>query len=321
MKPSTKRYLLISAAILAVLAVLLYQNNTSAPETAPASPPTHASSPDSPAQPASVNTSPQPQPASIRLPVLRLSGQLGDGSPDSRRAALAALPRDLHPGELSTIYAAILEHPQPTDFPRRAWHAFFNDTLNALVLDQQQPVAELPERLLAIVQDVDRHRVIRDYALQHLLAFAEHRAEASERVELMETAWEGIDKTRDSYRGTYLVALSYQAGEPGWPAVESVSTKAWKVAASGDAHVLSRITALQVCGKLGYQEALPLALQIAADVQAHMTLRTSAIATIGDLGLVEDQVFLNELAERSPPRLQVAIQAALARIDRKKGQA
>ena len=100
-----------------------------------------------------------------------------------------------------------------------------------------------------------------------------------------------------------------------------MSNKAWEVAASGDAHVLSRISALQVCGKLGHREALPLALEIAGDAKAHMTLRTSAIATIGDLGLQSESDFLNELAQRSPPRLKVAIQAALARIDRKKGQA
>jgi len=84
--------------------------------------------------------------------------------------------------------------------------------------------------------------------------------------------------------------------------------------------VLSRISALQVCGKLGYADALPLALEIAADRQAHMTLRTSAIATIGDLGTAAERSKLTTLAERSPPRLQVAIDAALIRIGQKKGQ-
>jgi hypothetical protein len=52
-----------------------------------------------------------------------------------------------------------------------------------------------------------------------------------------------------------------------------------------------------------------------------MTLRTSAIATIGDLGSESERTSLASLAQHSPPRLQVAIQAALARINQKKGQA
>jgi hypothetical protein len=60
---------------------------------------------------------------------------------------------------------------------------------------------------------------------------------------------------------------------------------------------------------------------VATDSQAHMTLRTSAIATIGDLGSESERTSLASLAQHSPPRLQVAIQAALARINQKKGQA
>ena len=313
MKSSKIRFLVISTAALVLLATFLYQNSRPAPE-----PPTQVSGLKS--QPSPQVSGLRPHPSQTRPSVLRLTGQLGDGSPASRRDALPTLPRDLNAGELAAIYAAILEHPQPADFPRRAWHALFNDTLNALVIDQENPVADLPERLLAIVKDADRDRVIRDYALQHLLAFAEYRAEPSGRVELLEAAWQGIASTHDSFHGTYLLALSYQAGAPGWPAPESIAAKAWQVASAEEAHVLSRITALQVCGKLGYHPALPLARQIAADRQAHMTLRTSAIATLGDLGDDPERGLLVSLAERSPPRLQVAIQAALARIEQKKGQ-
>jgi hypothetical protein len=193
--------------------------------------------------------------------------------------------------------------------------------LNTLVLDQKETVADLPDRLMSIVTDTDRHRVIRDYALQHLLSFAEYRMKGSERVAVLDSAWAAISGTRDSFRGTYLVTLSYRAGEVGWPTDEDVSAKAWQVASSDDAHVLSRITALQVCGKLGHQEALPLALKIAADTKAHMTLRTSAIATVGDLGTMEERSFLSELAKSSPPRLLVAIEAALGRIKAKENPA
>ena len=315
MKNSKLLFLAISGAALVVLSTVLYRDSRSLPDTAP-------EQTASPAHTAESDSSPNdPAPLPIRESVLRLTGQLGDGAPASRRAALRTLPPDLNPKELDAIYASILEHPQPETFPRRAWHALFSDTLNALVLQQNTPVADLPHRLLAIVKDAGRHRVLRDYALQQLLSFAEYRAGQSQRVGLLETTWQEISQTRDSFRGTYLLALSYQAGEPGWPAAAEVATKAWQVASADDARVLSRITALQVCGKLGHREALPLALQIATDSQAHMTLRTSAIATIGDLGSESERTSLASLAQHSPPRLQVAIQAALARINQKKGQA
>jgi len=318
MKKSKILFLVLSGAAFIMLGTILYRNGQPLPVAAPEALPQEISQSEK-TESDSITTTPAP--LTVRESVLQLTAQIGDGTPQSRRAALKTLPKDLNEKELASIYASIINHPQPEAFSHRAWHAFFNDTLNALVLDQKQPIAELPDRLLAIVQDADRHRVIRDYALQHLLAFAEYRADETERVGLLETAWQKIAATRDSFHGTYLLALSYQAGEPGWPTEEDVSAKAWQVASADDAHVLSRITALQVCGKLGYREALPLAVVIAGDTRAHMTLRTSAIATIGDLGTDAERTLLTTLAERSPPRLQVAIQAALARIDQKKGQA
>ena len=318
MNKSKILFLVLSGAAFIMLGTILYQSGQPLPVEAPEALPQAMSPPNAEesADPEAVT----PAPLTVRESVLQLTGQIGDGTPQSRRAALKALPNDLNEKELASIYTAILQHPQPEDFARRAWHAFFNDTLNALVLHQKEPVVELPSRLLAIVQDAERHRVIRDYALQHLLAFAEYRSAPSERVEQLEAAWQGIAATHDSFHGTYLLALSYQAGTPGWPTPENIAAKAWKVASADDAHVLSRISALQVCGKLGYADALPLALEIAADRQAHMTLRTSAIATIGDLGTAAERSKLTTLAERSPPRLQVAIDAALIRIGQKKGQ-
>ena len=309
---------MLAGAAFVVLGTMLYRHGGPVSEKAketlpPAASPTQAPETDS------ITTTPAP--LRVREAVLQLTGQLGDGAPKTRRDALEVLPLDLNKKELETIYARIVEHSRPEAFPRRAWHAFFNDTLNALVLDQKNPVADLPGRLLAVVEDSQRHRVIRDYALQHLLAFAEYRAEPSERVDLLETAWQAISQTRDSFRGTYLLATAYRAGDPGWPTEEDISKKAWQVASADDANVLSRISALQVCGKLGYQEALPLALEIAADTGAHMTLRTSAIATIGDLGSEAERGELVSLARRSPPRLRVAIEAAILRIDGKRKQA
>jgi hypothetical protein len=309
---------LLVATLVLVIALFIRNQNKSSPQATPEVRPELAKE-LSVSEDESISTTPAP--LVLREPVLELTGLSGDGALLARRVALEALPEDLNQKELDTIYTNILEYSRPEGYATRAWHAFFNDVLNALVLDQEKPVADLPDRLMAIVNDTARHRVIRDYALQHLLSFAEHRMKGSERVAVLDSAWAAISGTRDSFRGTYLVTLSYRAGEVGWPTDEDVSAKAWQVASSDDAHVLSRITALQVCGKLGHQEALPLALKIAADTKAHMTLRTSAIATVGDLGTMEERSFLSELAKSSPPRLLVAIEAALGRIKAKENPA
>jgi len=256
----------------------------------------------------------------IRDLVQLLAGTQGDGSISTRRKALETLPVDLSASEYRHILEYVLLAEQPDEVYYRAWHAFFNDTLNALIIDQTVPLTVLPADLAVILNDEGRHRVIRDYALQHLLAFAEYRSGDEERLRLLEEVWQALDSTRDSFRGTYLVAVSYRAGESGWPSKEAVARQALAVASADEAHVLSRISALQVCGKLGREEALSLAQEIAGDTGAHMTLRTSAIATIGDLGTKIEQGFLTELAGRSPRRLQIAISAAIERIKAKGSQ-
>ena len=319
---TSKIYSLVLVGGLAILlGVFIYRGgDDAAPAPLPSPDSLPASAPEPAQQASSEPAPPAPVPLAAREAVLELTGLSGTGTVTSRRQALAALPRDLNAQELQAIYTGILEQARPDGISLRAWHALYNDTLNALVLHQTKPVADLPDRLMATIQDDARHRVIRDYSLQHLLAFAEYRMEGSARINLLESAWEAVSETRDSYHGTYLAALSYQADQPGWLSGDAVAAKAWQVAVADDAHVLSRITALQVCGKLGYADALPLALEIAGDTRAHMTLRTSAIATIGDLGSRSQKKFLDELAERSPPRLLVAIEAARTRIKAKETQ-
>ncbi|MEO0511221.1 MAG: hypothetical protein AAF065_15330 [Verrucomicrobiota bacterium] len=258
------------------------------------------------------------QDLTIREAVLILSGRQGEGSYAVRIAAAHALPEDLTPVELGIVRESILLGAQPEGLGYRQWHALFNDTLNALVLEQSRPVAQLPELLRTIIAEGERDPVIRDYALQHLLAFAEHRMGPQERLALLEALWPGLAGSADQAQtlpGTYLLALTHAQGQAGWPGKETTAARAWEVLQNEQTHVLTRITALQICGKLGYPGALPLSREIAGGRDAHMTLRTAAIATIGDLGGASELDFLNDLHSRTPARLRVAIEAARTRID------
>lgn len=245
-----------------------------------------------------------------------LCGILGDGSATTRLDAAHALPADLNAEEYELILEHILRAARPEGMYYRAWHAVFNDTLNALVRAQAAPIQALPVDLRRIIQDAKRHVVIRDYALQHLLAYAEFRMVPAERLPLLHALWPEVRAGGHTLPGTYLLALLHTPDRHGWPPRAETAKRAWALLQDEQTHILSRITALQTCGQLGYLDALPLALRIASDPQAHMTLRTAAIATIGDLGSAAEANYLNELNRQVPPRLQIAVTAALSRLEK-----
>jgi hypothetical protein len=255
--------------------------------------------------------------AAPRAGVKTLCGIIGDGSSAVRLAAAHALPTDLTASEYELILKHVLRAPKPEGMYYRAWHAVFNDTLNALVRRQKVRIETLPAHLRAIMQDAECHVVIRDYALQHLMAYAEFRMGAGERLALIDSIWPEVQEGGHSLPGSYLLALLHTPDVEGWPSKAETAQRAWELLQNEQTHILSRITALQTCGQLGYKDALPLALEIAADSKAHMTLRTAAIATIGNLGAANEVAYLTNLNQQVPPRLQVAVKAALQRL--KKG--
>ena len=255
--------------------------------------------------------------AAPRAGVKTLCGVIGDGSSTTRLDAAHALLTDLTASEYELILKHVLLAPKPEGMYYRAWHAVFNDTLNALVRAQAEPIQALPGDLRGIMKDAERHVVIRDYALQHLMAYAEFRMGAGERLALLDSIWPEVQEGGHSLPGSYLLALLHTPDVEGWPSKAETAQRAWELLQNEQTHILSRITALQTCGQLGDSRALPLALQIAADSKAHMTLRTAAIATIGNLGAANEVAYLTDLNQQVPPRLQVAVKAALSRL--KKG--
>ena len=264
-------------------------------------------------EPTQLQSNPVAEPRAV---VKALCGIIGDGSSDARLDAAHALPNDLNAQE----YALILEHallaPKPEGMYYRAWHAVFNDALNALVRGQTLRIEALPSHLRAIMKNTDRDVVIKDYALQHLLAYAEFRMEPGERLALIDSIWPAVQAGGHSLPGTYLLALLHTPSREGWPTKADTSERAWKLLQDDQTHILSQITALQTCGQLGHQPALPMALEIAADTKAHMSLRTAAIATIGNLGSSTEQTYLKDLNKKIPKRLQVAVSAALRKLEK-----
>ena len=76
---------------------------------------------------------------------------------------------------------------------------------------------------------------------------------------------------------------------------------------------MSKITALQICAKLGNKAVLPSARRLASSRES-VPLRMSAIAAVGTLGNADDQVVLEEYAKSSDVRLRKSAQSALKRL-------
>jgi HEAT repeat protein len=81
---------------------------------------------------------------------------------------------------------------------------------------------------------------------------------------------------------------------------------------------LSRITALQLCGRMGIQQAAPLLLQLAQNAKS-VPLQIAAIAALGDVGNDEAQNYLRQLASQPETRLGPALETALKKLNQRRG--
>ena len=131
---------------------------------------------------------------------------------------------------------------------------------------------------------------------------------------------EALKEVDSSIAGTALLGLSQLAQDhPGFDR-QQIAAAALKLAGEGAAGELTRITALQVCGRLGLKEALPVVSQVAKEGET-MALRISAVAALGVLGGIEVKPFLQGLLSGAEERLKPPAHQALKRIQQQEAQA
>lgn len=214
--------------------------------------------------------------------------------------------------DAEALFSAIVLTPKHGDVRLEHWAVLFNDVLN--VLNQQQSVLSgFTSGLLAIIGDTERPAVMRDYALQHILSCVEYKLDVDAQEKTLalvnQLVWQAPST---SLPGTYLLGVYQQAGKPGYPEVGDLGVLALEIATDVDAYMPNRITAIQVCGQLNYNDALPLALEVAADKAADLGFRTASIATIANLdGVQQAKEILQEIQKRGHPRLRYAAKSAL----------
>jgi hypothetical protein len=182
----------------------------------------------------------------------------------------------------------------------------------------RQPNLPIPweTTLRQILEDEGQHRVIRDYALQHLFSRYEDMPDRPQRKELEILFRRMLERTQESFAGTSLLGLyDLSAKGLGVDAVR-LGRSAVDLLQHSDASPLARIPAFQVCALLGEREVLPEALRTAKQGET-VALRCSAIAAIGALGKQENLGALQAFTDESNPSIRLAIRAAMKRIETK----
>jgi HEAT repeat protein len=144
-----------------------------------------------------------------------------------------------------------------------------------------------------------------------MAAFYPH---AKEQAEVRQALLDALRETQTSIAGTGLLALHRLAGAESAIDKPAVQRAALQLAQDEQCGELARITAVQVCGRMGVKEVAPLALQL-AQTAASVPLRIAAVATLGDVGGAAARGYLEELARGEDERLRVAAASALQRLN------
>jgi hypothetical protein len=240
-----------------------------------------------------------------------------------RLSAIDALPRHLTDFELQALYDFLREKTPADD--GQLGQVLKNKLLDFLCA-MSPPPSGLLDVLGQLYQDRDQNVVIRDYAIQHLTVFYGQVGNAAGMDPLLQSTdlkqartllWQAVSETDSSIAGTALLGLT-RLSQQGWTDVDGskVGSAALKLAGDGSASELSRITAFQVCAKLGVADALPLALGSAQEGDT-IPLRISAIGALGALG-GEDQIpLLSQLIQENNDRLKLPAQHALNQINQR----
>lgn len=240
---------------------------------------------------------------------LSLASLLRSGGGHSSRGLVAAVESFRTRGALSTQErTAALEFlgnfSAPEFLSDVEWRWLVDELITTLRVDGTDNV-ELSNHLAAIATDSNFDLIVRDYALQHL---GHIREEGGDPDVIDRTLRSALSETQNTLAGTALLALNRYSES------STLGVNALTIATNQSNDLRSRLTALQVAGKQGHSEALPLAVSIAGDEGQPTTLRMSAIATIGDLQAGEHASLLQQLSQSNDDRLRSAALASLSKF-------
>ena len=317
MRPAVKICLVIGAFIAVCAAGIfwrLHQVAARKPEAVEAAPPVKNQMAAARSRLASKPTPSPEMPAN--LPERITPAFQADPSISERVKTVHALGTTLSSKEISALYAYLLTPGSPVAATRQNENWLRNEMLNQLAEQETLP-SGLADVLLAIYQDPQQDVVMRDYAVQRMTPVYE-RASSEEKAALRQALWQATGETDGSIAGTALLALQELAQTSEGLERNRVAETALQLATDEQCGELSRITAIQVCGQMGVNQAETLMLQLAQNASS-IPLRISAIAALGDLGSNQSETYLRQVAWNADARLQLAAESALQRLHKRRG--
>jgi len=242
-------------------------------------------------------------PASVR-PIVDLQE-------NSRTRIMAVgLLRRLSGQEGEALYA-FLRQRNPED-ETQLGHVIKNDLLDVLCLEDPLPNG-LRELMTDMFEDRGQNVVIRDYALQHLIAIHDRPGNGPGGTGALEQIlWGALTETDSSIAGTALIGLQrLSIGRADFDRERLSSTALGLI--RDDAAELTQVTALQVCAALGLTDSLPVATALAASSRS-VPVRISAIGAVGTLGTDAELGLINSILAGNDDRVRPAAMLAATKI-------
>jgi len=238
------------------------------------------------------------------------------GSYEQRVARVHALPANLTDQEVQALCSYLLFPSPATSRNRQEENWLRNEMMDKLTAQAALP-ADVAQVLVAIYQDPAQDIVMRDYSVQHLNP-AYVQAGPEQRTILQQALWSAVTETDSSIAGTALLALQNLAQDYKEIDPDTLGEAALNLAGDGRCGELSRLTAVQVCGRLGLKQAAPLLLQLAQNAPT-VPLQIASIAALGDVGDEAARAYLQQLAGQADPRLGPALETALRKMNQRPG--
>lgn len=178
---------------------------------------------------------------------------------------------------VSEAYAFLRSISPPQGYTETSLHAAKNDLMNQLL-----SVPNLPPGIIDYLADIynDRRQdvVTRDYALQHLSNDGYAKASESGKRMIVDVVRQAVREHDSSIGGTALLGMRRLAVSSGAFDAAEVKTAVLDAAEDENASVLTRLTAIRLCGTLMIEESRTVVERLTTDKSSWLLSLAAAAA-------------------------------------------
>lgn len=233
-----------------------------------------------------------------------------------RIRAIHALPTNLSQEQIQAFYSFLDTKLGDQKLSDLEFNGLKNELVVKLMAQDSKP-PDLAAHLVAMYHDKTFDPTWRDYCVQFFGKWYLLAPDNDGKKAMYEGLFEAVKETDGTVARAALGQLAFHAGRPGFDHAK-ISDLAYGVLAGPGYEDNVRLVALQVCGELRNDKALPIARAILRDPSLPVLMKMAAMAVIGRMGGKEDLSILEKFSRSFDLRLQGAATAAISRITGKK---